>query len=272
MANSQAATIEAIAGCCARIDEVCAGLDEAGWHRPTALPAWDIQDVVAHLASLEAMLLGRDEPGHEARATAHVRNPLGALNEQLVDRRRAWSGAQVLDEFREMTALRLDELRALDEQELDREVLAPSGGTVAQRVFLGIRLWDFFVHETDICEALGLAAPVDTTAGRRVLDEMLMLLPRAVAKGGAPEGASVAVDITAPLPRSVMARVQGGRGVAVDAAAGEATLHLRASPAAFVRVAAGRRPAADAIAAGEVEVGGDDELAEHVLAAINVVP
>ena len=125
MANSQAATIDAIAGCCARIEEVCAGLDDAGWHRPTALPAWDIQDVVAHLGSLEAMFLGRDEPPHQPAAVDHVRNPLGALNERMVDRRRSWSGAEVLDEFREVTALRLDELRALDEDGLARQVPSP---------------------------------------------------------------------------------------------------------------------------------------------------
>ncbi len=67
MPNSQASTIDAIAGCCARIDAMCAPLDESGWRKPTALPGWDVKDVVAHLASLEAMFLGRDEPAHEAR-------------------------------------------------------------------------------------------------------------------------------------------------------------------------------------------------------------
>src|ERR1700730_4194972 len=100
MANSAAATIDAIAGSCARIDEICSGLDEPAWHQPTKLPVWDVQDVVAHLGSLEAMLLGREEPEHEAAHVDHVRNPLAALNERMVDRRRNWSGSEVLDEFR----------------------------------------------------------------------------------------------------------------------------------------------------------------------------
>jgi uncharacterized protein (TIGR03083 family) len=272
VANSQAATIDAIAGCCARIDEECSGLDEADWHRPTTLPAWDIQDVVAHLGSLEAMLLGRDEPHHVPGETAHVRNELGALNERLVDRRRSWSGAEVLDEFRTMSELRLEELRTLDEEELQRMVPSPAGGTVAQAAFLGIRLWDFFVHEMDICDALGRPTRVDTPAGRRVLDEMLLLFPRAVGKGGAPEGALVRLDLVGPLPRSVAATVTAGRGVAADPAAGEATLHLRASPTAFLRVATGRRPAAQAIGAGDVDVIGDSDLAARILSAVNVVP
>jgi uncharacterized protein (TIGR03083 family) len=273
VANSQEATIDAIAGCCARIEAMCTELDEAGWHRPTALPAWDVQDVVAHLGSLEAMLLGRDEPPHEPAATAHVRNQLGALNERMVDRRRSWSGAMVLDEFRETTSLRLEELYALDEAELDRQVPSPTGGTVPQRTFLGFRLWDYFVHELDVAEALRLAPDLDTTAGRRVLDEMLLLLPRAVAKGGVPDGGVVTVTLTEPLPRSVTVLLERRRAVATDpAVAGEATLHLRASPTAFLRVAAGRQHPEEAIDHGDVVVDGDRELAEGVLAALNVMP
>ena len=272
MANSQAATIDLIAGCCARIEMVCAGLDDAGWHRPTALPAWDVQDVVAHLGSLDAMFLGRDEPPHEPAAVDHVRNPLGALNERLVDRRRSWSGAEVLDEFREVTALRIDELRSLDEDQLMQQVPSPRGGTMSQGDFLGVRLWDYVVHEMDICEALGRDLPIDTPAGRRVLDEMLTLLPRAVAKGGVPEDGVVMVDITDPMSRSAAAQLRDGRGQATDAAAEEATLHLRASPGVFLRVGAGRREPAEAIAGGAIEVDGDPDLAAAVLAAINVVP
>jgi uncharacterized protein (TIGR03083 family) len=274
MPNSQAATIDAIAGCRARIDAMCAGLDEAGWHRPTALPGWDVKDVVAHLGSLDAMLLGREEPAHEPAVTDHVRNPLGQLNERLVDRRRAWSGADVLAEFRETTGLRLEQLAGLDEAGLAQEVPSPRGGLVPLGSFIGTRLWDYTVHEMDIAEALGLDldAAVDTSSGRRVLDEMLMLLPRGVAKGGGPEDCAVALHVGPPLPRSAAARVEGGRGVPAEIQAGEATLHLRASPAVFMRVATGRRDATAAIASGDVAVEGDAGLAAAILTAINVIP
>ncbi len=274
MPNSQASTIEAIAGCCARIEAMCAGLDEAGWHRPTALPGWDVKDIVAHLASLEAMFLGRDEPAHEAAVTDHVRNPLGELNERLVDRRRAWSGAEVLSEFKEATGERLEQLAAMDEAELSQEVPSPRGGVVPLGSFLGTRLWDYVVHELDIAEALGadLETAVDTPSGRRVLDEMLLLLPRGVAKGGAAEETTVALSIGEPLQRSAAARVEGGRGVPADPEAGEAALHLRASPATFMRVGTGRRDAAAAITSGEVGVDGDVDLAARILSAVNVIP
>ena len=274
MPNSQAPTIDAINGCCLRIEALCTGLDDDGWHRPTALPAWDVKDVVAHLGSLDAMFLGRDEPAHEPSVMDHVRNPLGELNERLVDRRRAWTGAQVLAEFRDATRERLEQLAAMDETELAQEVPSPRGGLVPLGSFVGTRLWDFVVHELDIAEALGadLDVAVDAPSGRRVLDEMLMLLPRGVAKGGAPEGVTVALHIGPPLPRTASARVESGRGVSADPGAGEAALHLRASPAVFLRVATGRRDAAAAIAKGDVGVDGDTELAARILTAINVIP
>ncbi|MDQ6857264.1 MAG: maleylpyruvate isomerase family mycothiol-dependent enzyme [Candidatus Dormibacteraeota bacterium] len=274
MPSSQAPTIEAINGCCLRIEALCTGLDERGWHRPTALPAWDIKDVVAHLGSLDAMLLGRDEPAHEPAVADHVRNPLGELNERLVDRRRAWTGAQVLAEFRDATRERLEQLARMDEADLAQEVPSPRGGLVPLGSFIGTRLWDFVVHELDIAEALDadLDTAIDTPSGRRVLDEMLMLLPRGVAKGGAPEGVTVALHLGPPLPRTASARVEGGRGVSADPGVGEATLHLRASPAVFMRVATGRRDPAAAVANGDVAVDGDQELAVAILTAINVIP
>jgi uncharacterized protein (TIGR03083 family) len=274
MPNSQASTIDAIAGCRARIESMCDGLDDGSWHRPTALPAWDVQDVVAHLGSLEAMFIGREEPAHEPAVLGHVRNPLGHLNERMVDRRRSWSGEEVLAEFREASALRLEQLAGLDEEGLAEEVPSPRGGVVRLSSFIVIRLWDFVVHELDIADALGhdLEAVVDTPSGREVLDGMLMLLPRGWAKGGGADGATVQLDIGPPLPRSSGARVEDGRGVPAAPGAEEASLHLRASPATFIRVCSGRRDAAEAVSSGVLEVDGDAELAGRVLAAINVIP
>jgi uncharacterized protein (TIGR03083 family) len=232
-----------------------------------------VQDVVAHLGSLEAMFLGRSEPGHRAADLTHVRNPLGELNEHLVDRRRGWTATAVLDEFRETTQARIDQLRALDETGLDREVPSPTGGMVPLRDFLGTRAWDYFVHELDIAAALGAALPLDTPAAELVLDDILRLVPRAAAKAGVAEGATVVVEVLPPLARTTAAKVAGGRGAVADPpAAGEATLHLRASPAAFMLVTTGRRRPDDAIAGGEIDVAGDVQLAQSLLARLNVVP
>lgn len=276
MAHSEAATVAAIRECRDQVVATCTPLSTARWHLPTALPGWDVQDVVAHLGSLDGFLLGRTEPSRRADAPAApaapwVRNPLGELNEALVDRRRSWSPGQVLDEFGETTELRLRQLEALSEADLEVEVPAPGGGRVPQRRFLGIRLWDFVIHEFDIAEALGEEPRVDSPGATRVLDEMTFLLPRALGKAHAADGTTLLIELGAP-GRVMGARVAGGRALLTDLAAEEAALHLRASPAAFLRVATGRKDPATAIAEGELVVSGDPHLAATVLAGFNVVP
>ena len=41
------------------IAALLAGLSEDEWRTATALPGWDVHDVVAHMAGTESMLLGR---------------------------------------------------------------------------------------------------------------------------------------------------------------------------------------------------------------------
>ena len=79
----------------------------------------------------------------------HTRNPIGRSNEVGVDYRRPWTGAQVLAEFREVTAARLAQLRALTDDDLARPVDTPAGpGTVAD--MLNLRVMDSWAHEQDI--------------------------------------------------------------------------------------------------------------------------
>lgn len=273
MGHSEAATLAALRECRDQVVALCTPLDEVQWHAATALPGWDVQDVVAHLGSLEGMLLGRAEPETPGavREWTHVRNPLGQLNEAMVDRRRAWSAAEVFDEFRETSELRLEQLGGLSEDDLDAAVPAPDGSTVPQRRFLGIRLWDYVLHEMDIADALGREPRVESPGAEQVLSEMAFLLPRALGRSGATEGTTVRIDL-GPPGRTMAARIENGRGVAADVATGEAALHLRASPAAFLRVATGRRPAADAVESGDVEVTGVGALAAAVLKRFNVIP
>ena len=279
MPHTEQPTLDAIGLCCARIDAMCADLDADRWHAPTACPGWNVQDVVAHLGSLEALLLGHEEPFHEPPHVAYVHNELGALNERLVDRRRSWTGEQVLDEFREMSGLRLEALASLPQEELETLVPAPTGGVVPLRRFLGIRLWDYVVHEMDIAEALDNPHDLENPGPRRVLDELLLLLPRAAARGGLGEGRLLSLEVLPPLPRVLHVRVEGGGGVVADdpaeasgPAGGEAALHLRASPTVLLRVGMGRRPAEAAIQAGDPAVRGDAGLGASILRALNVVP
>src|SRR5262249_33588466 len=85
-----------------------AGLDDEQWSRPV-LPGWDVHDVVAHLVGTERTLAGaglpRVTPGGEL--AGHVRNDIGRMNEAWVGALRHLSNADLLAEFRAVTAQRL---------------------------------------------------------------------------------------------------------------------------------------------------------------------
>ncbi|MHB8717485.1 MAG: maleylpyruvate isomerase family mycothiol-dependent enzyme [Candidatus Dormibacteria bacterium] len=273
MANSEAHTLAAIRECRDHIVATCETFAEDDWRKPTACPGWDVQDVVAHLGSLESYLLGKPATDLErAVDRPWVRNALGALNETLVEARRGWPPSRVLDELRSASGERLAALEATDEAGLDELVAAPRGGTMPLRQFLGVRLWDFAVHEADIAEATGRPLRLDSPAARRIFTELALLSGRALGRARAPEGAALRISLEG-TPHAYTARVDGGRGAPSPVAAEEATLHLRASPTAFLRVATGRRDPAEAIRDGDVAVlAGDAGAAAAVLGQFNVVP
>src|SRR3954447_11075860 len=114
------------------VDALCAELSDEEWARPTGCPGWSVQDNISHLIDYEARALGRPAPDHTVRDLSHTKNALGASNEVGVDVRRRGAGTTVLEEFREVTAARLAQLRSLTADDLKREITTPAGpGTVA---------------------------------------------------------------------------------------------------------------------------------------------
>ncbi len=108
--------------------------------------------MVSHLIGVESLLLGLPAP--PPVQAAHVRNPLGAGIEGWVAQRRGRSPAEVLDEFRRVTAARLAALDAMSDEQW--EAVGPSpAGEVPYREFMEIRVMDNWVHEQDIRRAVG---------------------------------------------------------------------------------------------------------------------
>ena len=83
-----------------RLDGLLADLDDADWARPTPLPGWRVQDVVAHVIGTESMLLGDPAPEVEVTAADHVRNDIGRFNEAWVVSMADLAPAEVLAAFR----------------------------------------------------------------------------------------------------------------------------------------------------------------------------
>ena len=157
------------------------------------------------------------------RATRpHVRNDIGKANERWIASYRDMAGAVVLDEFRSVTARRLDDLRALTGADWDREGFTPEGPG-PYRQFMAIRVFDCWYHDEDIREALDRPGYLEGP----VADHSLGCIPPkglpyvVGKKAGAPAGSTVVFDVagTPPIVASVLVPPEG-RAVLLDARAG----------------------------------------------------
>jgi uncharacterized protein (TIGR03083 family) len=146
--------IEHLEAVWADVAALCDGLTDEEWARPTDCPGWTVKDHVSHMIGTERLLLGEQAPPADLSAASHVRNDIGKANEQWIEAYRALPGKEVLDEFRAVTARRLDALRALRDDDWNREGFTPEGPG-PYRQFMEIRVFDCWYHDQDIREALG---------------------------------------------------------------------------------------------------------------------
>jgi uncharacterized protein (TIGR03083 family) len=252
------------------IGELGATLTEAEWKTPTELPGWTVQDNLVHLSAIESMSLGRPwRDLSEAPASAHVKNDFGQHNENAVHSRRAWSGADALAEFRELTAERIAGLRALDTAGFDADSWTPQGpGTV--RTLLPFRIFDSYAHEQDMRRAVGRPGDTDGRAAELTLDTMGTAMPFVVGKKvGAPDGSTVVFSLTDPLARVVAIQVADGRAKPVEPAPDDPAVRLTMSTVTFERLGCGRVDPDAVLDAGEVTVTGDQELGRRIVAEMN---
>lgn len=259
-------SIENLAALWASISELCADFDEAAWKTPTGCPGWTVQDNVAHLIDYESRALGRPAPAHSVVGEAgHVKNDIGRANEVGIDYRRSWPGEKVLDEFREVTASRLEQLRGLSDEDLQQPVDTPAGpGTAADMLVL--RVMDTWSHEQDIRRAVGRPGNVDGPAADHAIGYFSQFLPFVVGKrAGAPDGSSVVFHIGDRPPVGVV--VVDGRGRLADELPHAPTVGLQMPAATFAALVGGRADAPD-----DVVVSGDEDLGRRVVASMAFMP
>ncbi|OLF08058.1 hypothetical protein BLA60_24630 [Actinophytocola xinjiangensis] len=249
------------------LDALLGTLAPAQWAAPTALPGWSVHDNVSHLVGTEYALSGRPTPPCEVdvRALPHVRNDMGAANEAWVIALREVEPGELLARFREITGVRREYLAALSAAEWDAPSWTPAGERTYGR-FMRIRLFDCWMHEQDIRDALALPGHEDGASARVALDEMADALGYLVGKrAGAPDGASVTIELTGPLPTTWHVAVDG-RAALVERLPGPATATLRLSSTLFTRLCGGRVPVAERL--GDIAVTGDTDLAGRVANAL----
>ncbi len=259
----QGRTVEALAEELAVLDTLLADLPADDWDRPTPCPGWDVRANVAHIIGTEWMMAGRPAPEVpvDRDALPHVRNDIGAFNEAWVLAHAGTDPAELLAMLREIVPGRLAALRAMSPEEWEKESFTPAGPDAYGR-FIRIRVFDCWMHEQDIRDAVGRPGHTAGLPVEVAIDEMAAAMGFAVGKrAGAPDGSSVTFDLI-DLDRRIHVVVDG-RAAVVDALDGPATVTLRLGTHAFSRLAGGRATLAELD--DPIEIDGDAALGEQIL-------
>lgn len=256
------------------LDTLLAGLPKSDWQATSPLPGWDVKAVVSHMIGTESFLAGiaAPEPDVDVKALEHVRNDIGAMNECWVRHLSGESGADVLARFREITGSRRKTLTSMSDEEWDAVTPTPAGMDSYGR-FMRIRVFDCWMHEHDIRDAVSRPSSDDSLRGPACelsLDEVAGSMGFVVGKlAKAPDGSRVLFELTGPLARRIHVTVDG-RAALVDGFGGrEPTASIRLDGLQFTRLAGGR-PMSPA-RARDIEFDGDKDVANQVVEHLNFV-
>ena len=259
-------TVAALGEVWASLGELLGELTDDQWTLPSPLPGWSVQDNVSHIVGTEAMLAGEPGPNLEIDRDVndHVRNDIGAFNEQWVEALRTAPSNEVLARFRELTGTRLAALERMGIDEWNAESFTPAGKDTYGR-FMQIRVFDCWLHEQDIRDAVGWPGHETGLAVEVVLDEMATALGFVVGKkAGATSGQSVTFALTdgGAVVRELHVEV-GDRAAVVPALGGSPTVVLTMPVGVMTRRCAGR-VGPDGLL-DQVLIHGDLALAKRIL-------
>ena len=260
-------TVAALGEVWASLSDLLGELSDEQWSLPTPLPGWSVQDNVSHIVGTEAMLAGEPGPSLEIdrQANEHVRNDIGAFNEQWVESLRTVPPNEVLSRFQELTGARLATLDAMTDGEWNAESFTPAGKDTFGR-FMQIRVFDCWLHEQDIRAALDRPGHDHGVAVEVSLDEMTTAMGFVVGKRAAvPAGSSVTFRLTGPTARSIHVQV-AERAAVVPQLDEPATVTLTMPVVSFGRICGGRLDAPGHVE--QVVIDGDAALGASVLGAL----
>lgn len=246
------------------IDTLLSTLEGDDWFSPTSLPGWTVHDVVAHIIGTESILSGIEPPvtDIDVHALPHVRNEIGALNERWVEGLRRSPAPQLLEHYRDITSRRAAVLRRVSESDWNTETLTPVGPAPFGR-FMRIRVFDCWLHELDIRDAIGVPVVEGGPRAEMAFAEITSALGFVVGKRGqAPDGSRITFILDGPLAREIHIAVNG-RAALVPALDGPATVTVRMNSQLFTRVACGRVQAFDH--EGEITIDGDHAVGKRIV-------
>lgn len=268
---------EVLAGLFAVWDSIDALLDplpESDWQAASPLPGWDVKAVVSHMVGTESFLAGiaAPQPDVDVAALDHVRNDIGAMNECWVRHLSGESGARVLERFRAVTTDRRAALADMSEEEWNAITPTPVGPESYGR-FMRVRVFDCWMHEQDIRDAVSRPSSDDSLRGpasELSLDEVAGTMGYVVGKlAKAPDGSRVLFELTGPLARRIRVNVDGRAALVDDFAGQPPTVTIRLDGLQFTRLSGGR-PMSRA-RARDIELDGDKDVANQIVEHLNFV-
>jgi uncharacterized protein (TIGR03083 family) len=251
----------------AALAQVGGSLDDSQWHAPSPCPGWDVAAQYAHIIGTESMLLGRANPEVDPGKPDHVRNDIGGFNEVWVAALASAPRGEVLQKLAEVTAERTKALRGMTEADFAEPSWTPVGKADYRR-FMQIRVFDCWMHEQDIRDAVDRPGHESGPAAEQSVDEIVRALGFVVGKkAGLGADSTVSFRLTGPVSRDLDIAVVEGRARVVPALDRDASVSLSLASGAFTRLAGGR-VAPEKVLAGElggVQIEGDTELGQRVI-------
>lgn len=243
------------------VADLAASIDEDEWTCATALPGWNVADIVAHVVDIEQHLAGDPRPAHEPPwdRLPHVVGDVSRFTEVGVDHRRGMPRQQVVAELRDVITRRHAQLDTVPD---GGEVLSPFGRPTTLQRLLRMRCLDVWMHEQDVRDALDRPGDLDTRPAVITAQQIALALPRAwQSVEAAPEGSTLRIQVTGP-----------GLEADLPVGDGEPVVTLTVPWPDLVRLAAGRIAVDDAGLRSRLVMDGDEALGEALLPALSFTP
>jgi uncharacterized protein (TIGR03083 family) len=220
--------------------ELGADLTDLEWAEPTPCPGWSVAAQYAHIIGTESWLLGRPAPDVDPGEPAHVKNPTGSANEVWVAALRSLPRREVLESFTDVTTQRREALSAMGEADFSAPSWTPIGQADYRR-YMQLRVFDCWVHEQDVRDAVGRPGHEAGPVAEQSIDEIFRAIGFIVGKRArAPEGSTVRLRLSGPVHREVLVAVRDGRAGPLAALDGDPTDTVSLTSRAFTRLACGR--------------------------------
>jgi uncharacterized protein (TIGR03083 family) len=236
--------------CFTKIEALCSDLDGPEWQVQSLCPDWDVRAVINHVTSVEAVLAGW--------------LPTDATTPPQLEKAAFVGPAATVSEFVEAVhrvyQQRRDDLAALTPEDLERPSWTPIG-PASYGQFLGIRIFDLWVHERDVAIPLGRPTDDGGLAAEITLAEVERSIGYIVGKKiGLPEGKGITFHLTGPIVRDISVKVDGKARRVEQLLDPDVT--VTADSTTFILLACGRIDPQSAIDAGGISWLGDAELGD----------